>query len=370
MSKKCLNGWWDFNPVYEKDAITGIPAQGWLEKAYLVPSLWRKPLDCVKNRSEDYFRNYCESDFKNINELEFLYDDFNYPNTWTLTKEAWVRRYFDIENKDEDKQYLILLEAVMPYSSLYINGNKVSSFVHPTLPYQSDVSSYLKEGRNEIVVHIYDYDKDGYGRFMTPTGTMMIADNAGIWQDVYLIERSNIHVDDCFVKTYVNDMRFEAEITIANTSDTDRNIVINPYVSDEETEKEEHIFENVALTLKKQETKDYILSGYFNSAVLWEPSNPKLYALVIEIYENGEPVEIFNQSFGFREIKIVDKHIMLNNKPIHLFSDWGHKVTTYCYTKEWIESWFRMIKDGNMNHSRLHTCPHPSFILDMADRMG
>ena len=51
---------------------------------------------------------------------------------------------------------------------------------------------------------------------------------------------------------------------------------------------------------------------------------------------------------------------MLNNKPVHLFSDWGHKVTTYCYTKQWIESWFRMIKDGNMNHTRLHTCPHPS----------
>lgn len=370
MSKKCLNGWWDFNPVYEKDAITGIPAQGWLEKAYLVPSLWRKPLDCVKNRSEDYFRNYCESDFKNINELEFLYDDFNYPNTWTLTKEAWVRRYIDIENIDEDKQYLILLESVMPYSSLYINGNKVSSFVHPTLPYQSDVSSYLKEGRNEIVVHIYDYDKDEYGRFMTPTGTMMIADNAGIWQDVYLIERSNIHVDDCFVQTFVDDMRIEAKINIVNISAKDRDIVIKPYISDNETNKKELIFQDRTVFLKKKEKLDCIVSDYFTSALLWEPTDPKLYRLVIEVHENGVFLDIYEQIFGFREIKIVDKHIMLNNNPIHLFSDWGHKVTTYCYTKGWIKSWFRMIKDGNMNHSRLHTCPHPSFILDLADQMG
>lgn len=122
--KICLNGWWDFYPVYEKDSCKEIPAQGWLEKAYLVPSLWRKPLDCVKTPDEEYFREYRQEDLENIEELQFLYDDFSYPNTWTLTKEAWVRRYFDIECIEKEKQYIILLEAVMPYSALYINGRK------------------------------------------------------------------------------------------------------------------------------------------------------------------------------------------------------------------------------------------------------
>jgi beta-galactosidase len=370
MKKICLNGWWDFYPVYEKDSCKEIPAQGWLEKAYLVPSLWRKPLDCVKTPDEEYFREYRQEDLENIEELQFLYDDFGYPNTWTLTKEAWVRRYFDIECIEKEKQYIILLEAVMPYSALYINGRKISSFVHPTLPYESDVTGYLKKGRNEVIVHIYDYEKDEYGRYMTPTGTMSVADNAGIWQDVFLIERANVYVDDCFVKTYIDDMRIETDICIANSSQRDRNIVVKSYIQDKLTKRKVLVFKDTSLYLRKNDIYDFTVSRCFPDAVLWEPSNPKLYEFIIELYENENEIYKHKVNFGFREIKIEGKHIMLNNKPVHLFSDWGHKVTTYCYTKQWIESWFRMIKDGNMNHTRLHTCPHPSFILDMADETG
>jgi len=329
-----------------------------------------KPLDCVKTPDEEYFREYRQEDLENIEELQFLYDDFGYPNTWTLTKEAWVRRYFDIECIEKEKQYIILLEAVMPYSALYINGRKISSFVHPTLPYESDVTGYLKKGRNEVIVHIYDYEKDEYGRYMTPTGTMSVADNAGIWQDVFLIERANVYVDDCFVKTYIDDMRIETDICIANSSQRDRNIVVKSYIQDKLTKRKVLVFKDTSLYLRKNDIYDFTVSRCFPDAVLWEPSNPKLYEFIIELYENENEIYKHKVNFGFREIKIEGKHIMLNNKPVHLFSDWGHKVTTYCYTKQWIESWFRMIKDGNMNHTRLHTCPHPSFILDMADETG
>ncbi|MFA5204546.1 MAG: glycoside hydrolase family 2 TIM barrel-domain containing protein [Lentisphaeria bacterium] len=61
---------------------------------------------------------------------------------------------------------------------------------------------------------------------------------------------------------------------------------------------------------------------------------------------------------------------MLNGHPLHLFSDWGHKTTPYYLTEGWTRQWFRMLRDANMNHSRLHTHPHPPFILDLADEEG
>ncbi len=36
----------------------------------------------------------------------------------------------------------------------------------------------------------------------------------------------------------------------------------------------------------------------------------------------------------------------------------------------WIRQWFGMIRDANMNHSRLHTHPHPRAYLDLADEEG
>ena len=122
MVKTCLNGWWDFYPVYDYNKNEEIPTQGWLPKSYLVPSLWRKPLDCVKTKKEEYFRASIAEDLKDIESLEFLYDDFNYPNIWTTTKKAWARTKFFIESIDTNTQYLLLLEAVMPYSKVYEIG--------------------------------------------------------------------------------------------------------------------------------------------------------------------------------------------------------------------------------------------------------
>ena len=76
------------------------------------------------------------------------------------------------------------------------------------------------------------------------------------------------------------------------------------------------------------------------------------------------------ERFGFREVWIEGPAIMLNGYPLHLFSDWGHKWTPYYYTEGWIRQWFGMIRDANMNHSRLHTHPHPRIYLDLADEEG
>jgi len=370
MKKTCLNGWWDFYPVYEKNNYIDIPAQGWLEKAYLVPSVWLKPLDCVKKGNEEHFHQADEQDLQDIENLDFLFDDYNYPKKWTLTKEAWVRTKFEITNINDDSDYFLLLEAVMPYSKVYLNGKEVSYFMHPTLPNQINITDYIIIGENKLVIHIFDYEKDEFGRYMTPTGTMMIADNAGVWQDVFIIEKSKISIKDCCIRTYLDNMCFQAKITISNSSFADRNIEIKSYILDTNKKDRKLEFKNQQFKINSSEEINIMLCDAFPTAELWEPANPKLYFLKLDIYENGLIIQSHIERFGFREVRIENKNILLNNHPVHLFSDWGHKLTTYCYTNEWIISWFRMIKEGNMNHTRLHTCPHPKNILNIADEMG
>jgi hypothetical protein len=40
------------------------------------------------------------------------------------------------------------------------------------------------------------------------------------------------------------------------------------------------------------------------------------------------------------------------------------------HTEAWNRCWFDMMRKENMNHSRLHTHPHPDLILDLADEKG
>ncbi|NCB64235.1 MAG: hypothetical protein EOM52_11660, partial [Clostridia bacterium] len=111
----------------------------------------------------------------------------------------------------------------------------------------------------------------------------------------------------------------------------------------------------------------------WENPVLWgfgEYGAPHLYTLQMELKRDGKTVDVKHERFGFREVWIEGPHIMLNDHPIHMFSDWGHKATPYYYTEGWIRQWFGMIRDANMNHSRLHTHPHPTLILDLADEEG
>jgi hypothetical protein len=112
------------------------------------------------------------------------------------------------------------------------------------------------------------------------------------------------------------------------------------------------------------------LNSRWPDAQWWDPAHPALYQLRMTLSENGRIHERVYERFGFREVWVDGPDIMLNDHPVHMFSDWGHKATPYYYTDGWIRQWFGMMRDGNLNHSRLHTHPHPTRILDIADEEG
>ena len=76
------------------------------------------------------------------------------------------------------------------------------------------------------------------------------------------------------------------------------------------------------------------------------------------------------ERFGFREVWIEGYNIFLNGHIQRLYYDWGHKITQFNHTEGWIKKWFGMIRDFNMNGSRLHAHPHPRLVLDLADEYG
>ena len=64
--RRCLNDWWDFQPVFgdpadgRVDLACGVPQDGWIADAMLVPSTWNKPLDAVRTSGETMWR--CAAD--------------------------------------------------------------------------------------------------------------------------------------------------------------------------------------------------------------------------------------------------------------------------------------------------------------------
>jgi hypothetical protein len=307
---------------------------------------------------------------------EFLFDAFDYPRAWSKTRAAWVRRTFTLETRRPDRCYVLLFEALMPRATLYVNGQEVAAHNDPTLPFEADVTFWLREGDNEIAVLIEDYERDDQGRALVPTGNLIPCDHSGIWQDVWLVTRSDVTLSDVTIRTSTRTGTLPLLFEVTNASDRRRAVTLITDVRDWARGVDPEVapvalpLSDRALTLDAGATVEVEVSVPWSDAVWWYPERPKLYQLRTLIREAGAPLEISYERFGFREVWIEGRDIMLNDYPVHLFSDWGHKSTPYYYTEGWIRQWFGMIRDANMNHSRLHTHPHPPINLDLADELG
>lgn len=374
IAAQCLNGWWDFLPVYGELHPTTPPTSGWAPGAILVPSFWTKPKDGVRRPGETYFGIRPVPEF--ASDDEFLFDAFGYPVEWSQTRTGWLRRQFEVAEVRPDRRYFLCLDAVCPRGTVFVNGQRFHEHNHPTLPLSVDVTAALRPGTNELVVLVRDYERDERDRQMVPTGNWIPCGHSGIWQDVHLVERGDAYAEEVVIVTSTRQHRMAVTVRIANSRNQPRCLRVSLEVvrwqrgaDPDHLPTELHLGEK-SLTLRPQETAELQLAHAWPEAAWWSPESPNLYHLRWTIQEGDTLVERGYERFGFREVWIEGPHVMLNDHPIHMFSDWGHKATPFYYTEGWIRQWFGMIRDANMNHSRLHTHPHPTLILDLADEEG
>jgi len=373
----CLNGWWDFLPVHGEPGHA-VPSEGWIVKSYLTPSFWTKPTDAVRKKGATCFG--CEKeifrDGRELGDYEFLFDAFGYPAEWSRTRNGWIRRSFEVPALESGRRQILRLDAVTPNCRVYINGFHVGRHRHPTLPFEADITQYVKTGSNELAVLVIDYEKDERGRALSPSGNWIPEIHSGIWQDVFLCERADLFLAGVAIRTSVRQSRIEIIYEFRNDSNRPRKITVKPFIgkwakgADPLSAESCLEMPEFSIDVPACGTAAKTLLLKWASPELWSPESPNLYNLATALFEDGKPVDLHVERFGFREVWVDGPDFILNGHPIHLFSDWGHKTTPYYYTEAWIRQWFGMIRDANMNHSRLHTHPHPRIYLDLADEEG
>ncbi len=393
VTRTCLNGWWDFQPVFTDPAgdspaaLTldpgAVPRDGWISEGFLVPGWWTKPLDAIRRPGERHWREACQSDKLSGGEMalhedgsDYLFDAWRYPIEWARTRAGWLRRTVIAGAKTPGRRRHLRLEGVMPRGFVYLNGTRIAHQYHPTLPVAIDVEDHLVEGANELAVRIADYWREPGrpSRTLVPTGNWIPCGHSGIWQDVWLEERGAVRVAEVVIRTSVRRGELSLRYTIANEDRTAHTITLKPDVCrwakqvDVTTQPAVLSIPERTLTIAAGANATVELTIPWADAARWSPDSPALHLLRTRL--EGCPGELHRERFGFREIWIDGPDLLLNGHPIHLFSDWGHKSTPFSLTESWIRQWFAMLKDANLNHSRLHTHPHPPLVLDLADEEG
>jgi hypothetical protein len=373
----CLNGKWDFQPVYEpynqaktspyginaSDVAPDLPSPteiGWDNGRIKIPSSWTSV--------EQYP---------------------SYPEQWRRAQMGWLRKKFNVPADWNGKRIVLHFQAVSGDCKIFLNGEQVGSNFDSTTPFEIDITEKVKKGlENEIMVGIRSHGlfvKQGsYGKLSyTPGGRKFI----GIWQDVYLVALPKVFVSDVYIMPEVSENLLIAEVTVKNATAEDQTVSFRSVVSewvnlagtDMLTAPEvKWKLGKEALQMNEGEVK--ILAGKEATVILqskiknelkfWDFENPNLYGIVVTLQQGGRAVDKKYERFGWREFKIEGKKLLLNGKLVQLLGDSQHLQNESYLSRRFAWSWFRLLKDAGANAARFHAVVWPGYFHDMADEMG
>lgn len=218
----------------------------------------------------------------------------------------WYRKSFSVPTAMLGKNILLHFGAVDWQCEVFINHHSVGKHTGGYCAFSFDITEYLTEGENELVVCVYDPTESGWqqrGKQVNDTHGFWYTATSGIWQTVWLEAVSDV---------YVQKLRFVPNI--------DREVI--RVKTELNTDTEAEIYATVTFA------GDVVFSGAIEkdteialpNAALWTPETPNLYDVSLEIKVDGALTDTVTSYFGMRKFH-VDKdqkgvmRLFLNNKP-------------------------------------------------------
>lgn len=221
---------------------------------------------------------------------------------------VWYRRTF--EYRKNTKKLLLCFGAVDYYSEIYING--VLAYFHEGgfSSFKVDITKYLDDGKNEIVVRCEDtlstsqirgkqsWKGDVFGCWYTAT--------TGIWQSVWLEEAGSIYVQECLIVPDINKNRADFYIKLSDANI--KRVFATLYL------KGEKIGNLEFNTSGSEGLASFVFSDWdiLRCDYQWSLENPNLIDVVI----NADDDEVFLY-FGMRNVEVRGKDIFLNNHRLY-----------------------------------------------------
>lgn len=218
----------------------------------------------------------------------------------------WYRKRFSVPTAMLGKNILMHFGAVDWQCEVFINHHSVGKHTGGYCAFSFDITEYLTEGENELVVCVYDPTESGWqqrGKQVNDTHGFWYTATSGIWQTVWLEAVSDV---------YVQKLRFVPNI--------DREVIRVKTELNTDTEAEIYATVTFAgdVVFSSAIEKDTEIA--LPNAALWTPETPNLYDVSLEIKVDGALTDTVTSYFGMRKFH-VDKdqkgvmRLFLNNKP-------------------------------------------------------
>ncbi len=357
----CLNGDWDFRFYPKPSMLPDIIDTDIMEFDKIdVPSCWQ-------------FRGYDKPFYVNVR-YQFPYDppkipeldkagkvfslqgaDYGVGPRWKDPGEEYnfvgvYRTFFKTDGPDAPaRRYVLSFLGIASCADVYVNGEYVGYTEGSHNTAEFDVTPYLRDWRNEVVLVVrrwcngtYLEDQDMFRNNGIFRDVLLRISEGNDFRDVDFITRK---VRSAYFATARADLYEDGEVTFTLEG---RGIRLKQTVKSE-GKRAEAVFRNL-------------------EPIEWSDETPELYNIYYEI--EGSCVK---QRVGFRNVEIKGDRFLLNGRPIK-FHGVNHHDTScengYTLTPDEIERDVLLCKEYNIDTIRTSHYPPDPFLLELCDEHG
>lgn len=251
------------------------------------------------------------------------------------------------------KTYLLTFDGVAHRSEVFLNGSSVAVHECGYTSFTVDVTSYVHDGNNELVVKVDSRETLNQPPFGYVIDYMTYG---GIYRDVYLDEKQGVYVKDAFVKAEPN-KPIEIDVTLGN--------FVQP------TELSLRIFDGNGVRFSSNYTcnSDKFTVTADVSLELWSIDSPKLHTLSLAVGK-----DIYQTSFGVRSAVFTKDGFYLNGKKVKIVGLNRHQsypYVGYAMPESMQREDARILKNKLcVNAVRTSHYPQSHYFIDECDKLG
>lgn len=322
----------------------------------------------------------------------------NYTFDYRATRGAWYRQWLELPRNIKNKRVKLAFDAVSKKADVYVNGQKAASHVGMFGPFEVDVTSFIKPGKNLIALRVgrdidgfemqgseamENYyssvrkdvednkdDKQANKEQLTDIPHGFFGDNpAGIWQPVKLVVTDALHISDVFIQPSTTGSKFDIEVE--NTSSNKRKFAVNLEINDKSNG--DIIYSGIVLANREIHKGKEVLTASVDGLTpkLWDPATPNLYDFTFTLAErSGKEIDKVTITSGFRTFEAKDGFLYLNGRKFWLRGGNHIPFSLGMNNVGLADTFMQFMKAGNVNSTRTHTTPWNELWLDAADRNG
>ncbi len=234
----------------------------------------------------------------------------------------WYKRKFTVSEKN--KRALLCFTASDYETDVWVNGNHVIKHIGGFTPFSADITEYLKEGENEIVVRCIDTLETAVPRGKQSwTGeqfTCYYYPNSGIWGSVWIEFFGVDCIENYSLQSDIDNRRVYGYIETLYGKADEAEIVLT--FKDKRIKKQ-----RISLDGKRTNYSINLADNAFDfGELLWWVDNPNLINVDYVLYKNGKVCDNAHARIGLRKISVENGKIYLNDRPLfqRLILDQGY----------------------------------------------